>query len=252
MQLFELRSARNFSSRVRPLAWLLLLCAIGPLLSACASPWVDPKHPGVISGTLMVFWVGDDKFVYYPAPSAPLTFKLPPFLRDKVKHDDIVPGAIYTDGGSIPRALRSLVGFSPWGYGPAYIVHDWLFVAHHCIVTKQEAKLADYGDEVAKVRNVDFKASADMLAAVIQALIEQDKVPRHGNAPEAIYSGVDSFVARNLWDTKDPDSCEKVSDADLDKIRKALQQRSTLSLSTAQRIAPQPGNQPVLVYQQQF
>lgn len=32
---------------------------------------------------------------------------------------------MFTDGGSIPVQF-GLKNYSPWGYGPAFIVHDWL------------------------------------------------------------------------------------------------------------------------------
>ena len=102
-------------------------------LCACATPRIELSDPGEISGKLMVFWDREDHFIYYPFYGDPLTYRLPRSVAEKVGVDTIRPGAIYTDGGSIPRAVRGVVGFSPWGYGPAYIVHDWLFVAHHCI-----------------------------------------------------------------------------------------------------------------------
>ena len=142
-------------------------------LVACAAPRIELSDPGEISGKLMVFWDREDHFIYYPFYGDPLTYRLPRSVAEKVGVDTIRPGAIYTDGGSIPRAVRGVVGFSPWGYGPAYIVHDWLFVAHHCIRHGLEDRHDPRDrDEVETVRKVDFPLSADILAGVIQALIE--------------------------------------------------------------------------------
>lgn len=195
----------------------------------------------------MVFWVGEDKFVYYPYYSDPLTYKLPAQLAKRVGKDFIRPGAIYTDGGSIPRAVRGWAGFSPWGYGPAYIVHDWLFVARHCILNNR-IELHDKRDweEVDKVRKVDFQLSADMLAAVIQALVKQEKVPARGFAPSAIYTAVESGVARRLWDSRDPASCSPPSKEVLADIERKI--GTGLKLATA----PDVTGGPVLVYQQRF
>ena len=75
----------------------------------------DPDDPGRISGELMVFWDGYDRFIYYPYYRNPLTFHLPKELEGKLGTKTIRPGAIYTDGGSIPQALRNLTGLSPLG-----------------------------------------------------------------------------------------------------------------------------------------
>lgn len=216
--------------------------------SSCVSPKVDPDDPGEVSGKLMVFWTGYDDFVYYPYYSDPLVYRLPRELAEKIGSDTIRPGAIYTDGGSIPQALRSVTGLSPWGYRPAYIVHDWLFVAHHCIV-HDRVDSHDRRDrpEVETVRAIDFAMSADILASVIQALVKQERVPKNALAPGAIYAGVDSIVAKNLWDSRDPKSCdppaaEVIRDIE-DKLRRG----------TMRAALPSPGDKPpLLIYQQDF
>jgi len=37
-----------------------------------------------------------------------------------------------TDAGTIPQILWTLPGFSPWEFGPAYIIHDWEFRSRAC------------------------------------------------------------------------------------------------------------------------
>jgi len=218
------------------------------LLASCTTAKLDPNDPGLVSGYLMVFWVGEDKFVYYPFYDDPLVFKLPRSMAQKLGSDvtTIRPGAIYTDGGSIPSAVRGWAGLSPWGYGPAYIVHDWLFVAHHCIVTDQVA-LHDKRDlaEVDKVRNVDFQMSADMLAAVIDALVRQNLVPKRDFAPGAIYTAVESGIARSLWDTTRRDSCRPVEPKIIADIEKKLRAKAF------DRLTEDDGG-PVLVFQRRF
>ena len=88
-------------------------------LAGCAT-LAQPGPGGRLKGKLIVQWVGENRFAYLPDPKDPLTF---------VTTDNraIIPQPMYTDGGSIPPILQPIPGFSPWGYGPAYIVHDWLF-----------------------------------------------------------------------------------------------------------------------------
>ncbi len=93
-------------------------------LGGCATATV-PGPGGTLSGKLVVQWVAENRFIYRPDAADPLRFRRP-------NGQEIVPQEIFTDGGSIPPVFWSLPGFSPWGYGPAYIVHDWLFQQHRC------------------------------------------------------------------------------------------------------------------------
>jgi hypothetical protein len=222
------------------------------VLACCASPRIDPNDPGALRGQLMIFWVGEDRFVYYPAPEDPLVYELPSSLKATTGADSIRPGIIYTDGGSIPSAVRGWAGFSPWGYGPAYIVHDWLFAAHHCIVHARTDLLdPDDRDEADKVRKVSFPASADILAGVIEVLIRQKVVPRHGAAPRAIYSAVDSVIAKGLWDSRDPASCRQPTDVEVAKIRRAIDYQQRLAAGSRFAAPPKPPKDAaVMVYRQ--
>ena len=85
----------------------------------------QPQAPlGELHGVLLIKWVREDRFVFVPDESDPLTYER--------AGRRIVPGAMFTDGGSIPRLFWSVKGFSPWSYGPAYALHDWLFRQHRC------------------------------------------------------------------------------------------------------------------------
>jgi hypothetical protein len=94
------------------------------VLSGCAT-LTQPRPGGMLTGKLIVQWAGENQFIYLPDPDDPLTFVTSDQRR-------IVPQRMYTDGGSVPTVFWALPGFSPWGYGPAYIIHDWLFEQHHC------------------------------------------------------------------------------------------------------------------------
>ena len=82
------------------LAGLLSLC-----LAACGSFTYEGTPLGKLRGQLLVIWVGEDRFVYWPLTKDPLTFTLGLDLQQKLGIQTIRPGLMYTDGGSIPRPL---------------------------------------------------------------------------------------------------------------------------------------------------
>lgn len=226
------------------------LFMLGAAAACTTVPAIDPEDPGRVSGYLMVFWDGEDNFIYYPYYADPLTYTLPKALAERLGYDKIRPGAMFTDGGSIPQAVRSWTGLSPWGYGPAYIVHDWLFIARHCNRTGQTDRFDKRDrDEAHKVEAVDFQRSADVLAAVIQALVAQDKVPKRDFAPKAIYTAVDSGIARNLWDSNDPKGCNLPSA----KVLKDIHDKLAAAGNRAFVLLPgEPEGRSTLIYQQRF
>lgn len=243
------QDANAGSRRSTMLRGLYLTSALFAMaFGGCASPRLDLSDPGKVSGLLMIFWIREDEFIYYPFHGDPLIYTLPRELKHLAPDGQIRPGAIYTDGGSIPRALRNIAGLSPWGYAPAYIVHDWLFVAHHCIEHERvgEHDARDL-EEVEKIREVTFKDSADILAGVVEALVVQKKVPKRAIAPGAIYSAVDSHIARRIWDNPDPKSCDPVTQKDISDIEAKIRAKSF-------RLVPEPpgADGPVLVHVHRF
>ena len=128
-------------------------------LAHCAPVNYAALPEGKFSGSLFVMWVGegdaqgDGKFVFVPNPDAPLVFT----RGGDPTVSEVVPGMMYTDGGSIPKAAQLFKGFSPWGYAPAYMVHDWLFVARHCL---RDGKATDAQKDL---EAVDFPMSAAIL-----------------------------------------------------------------------------------------
>jgi len=81
---------------------------------------------GVLSGDIVLKWAKPDLFEFVPDKDNPLTF------TRNGESIPIQPGVMFTDGGSIPRPMRAFKNYSPWGYAPAFIIHDWLFVMQHC------------------------------------------------------------------------------------------------------------------------
>lgn len=178
-----------------------ILGALGLLavLSGCGSLDYTKLTPGALSGSLFVMWIdegnssGDGTFLFVPDPNDPLTFTR---ANQALPGAVIKPGLMYTDGGSIPKVAQVFNGLSPWGYAPAYMIHDWLFVAHHCIVDGE----AD--PRFTQVQGVTFQDSAEILGEAIKALVEARTVKANDVATGAITSAVAGPVAKGLWDTR--------------------------------------------------
>jgi hypothetical protein len=199
---------------IRMIRWFAVLA-----LAACG--FVDyPAAPvGRFDGTLFVMWVGetqdgrgDGRFVFVPSED-PLTFTR---TRSDGTEQAIRPEMMYTDGGSIPALAQVFNGFSPWGYAPAYMVHDWLFVARKCLndgqATETEMQMA----------GVSFQDSAVIAAEAIKTLIASKKVTPNDVAPGVISSVVAGPIARQLWQQKGACAANRIAPEHLAMIRRAL------------------------------
>ncbi|WP_424830899.1 hypothetical protein [Ruegeria sp.] len=153
-------------------------------------------------GRLFVMWVGegsaysgDGRFVFIPNPNDPLTFTRLDNLGNVIGQP-IRPEIMYTDGGSIPRLATVFKGLSPWGYAPAYMVHDWLFIAHHCNVdgtpTEEEKRMSD----------LNFSDSAIIMAEAIKSLQVSGQVQNNDVSGFAVSSAVSGPISRSLWNRK--------------------------------------------------
>jgi hypothetical protein len=203
----------KFSNFIRTI-WL------GLSLAGCVSVQYQPDTPAYFSGSVLVIWVGetegsagDGKFLFVPSPVEPLIFHR---HASDTHGREIEPGLMYTDGGSIPKVAQVFNGLSPWGYAPAYMIHDWLFTARHCLVDGEQ------DPKYQQVKDIEFDESAEILNEAISALVKQRRVRREDLAIGAITGAVDSFVARGLWDQKDACKNLKVSAEDLAAARKVF------------------------------
>lgn len=188
-----------------------LVAALFISLTGCGSVDYDKAQVGRFDGSLFVMWVGeggplgDGAFVYVPAPGHELTFTR---VSAAGKEQVIRPTMMYTDGGSIPRIGQVFKGFSPWGYAPAYMVHDWLFRARQCIrdgkATKAEAMVAE----------ISFEESAQIIAEAIKTLQEEGRVGPDDVAPRVISSAVAGPVSQHLWRKEGACPVPRVSEAD--------------------------------------
>jgi hypothetical protein len=108
----------------------------------------------------------------------------------------IVPETMYTDGGSVPQILWGIPGLSPWALGPAYIIHDWIFLVHRCSLPAPP-----------EVKAITFEQSAQILAEVGKSLVEAGLIK--DNRLEEIVWAVRTKYALSLWERPPtPRECE--------------------------------------------
>jgi hypothetical protein len=162
----------------------VLLSPVLFVLNGCSSMHYARVSPGELKGRLIVEWYDRDSFVFIPDPENPLTFTRP---NGK---GVIEPERMQTDGGSIPRFLWGFKNYSPWGFGPAFIVHDWLFVAHH----NGDPRYSEY----------TLEESALVMSEVMKTMMEKERVEK-GVTPQkfvmySMYLAVKSSIARQWWD----------------------------------------------------
>lgn len=151
----------------------------------CVGCAYDRTKVGKIHGKYSLTWVSSDLFAFIPDANDPFCF-------ERHNGERIYPAAMYTDGGSIPRPLWAFRNYSPWTYGPAYLVHDWLFLAHDCGPD-------DY-------QRYTVEEAATVMAEAMKTLMENDKAPKNRLAFEMIYRAVKTDVAEKLWDA--PSECD--------------------------------------------
>jgi hypothetical protein len=93
-----------------------------------------------------------------------------------------------TDLGSIPRAVGLFFrGLTPWGYAPAYLVHDWQFEQHHCGRT-----------------NATFEDVRDTMMQGVKTLMEAQTAPKNLRDFWLLYQGINSQIARRYWNRNPP------------------------------------------------
>lgn len=173
------------------------LLALTLAVAACGHVDYAGTRPGEFEGNLFVMWVGEGgssgagKFLFVPDPNDPLTFI---WTNDKGTERVVRPEMMYTDGGSVPRFFQVFKGFSPWGYAPAYMIHDWLYVARHCNrdgrANEAEKEMADIG----------FQESARIMAAAMITLRDTGRVRRDDLAMTVISDAVAGPIAQAVWD----------------------------------------------------
>ena len=158
---------------------LSLICGTA-FLTGCSDLEYNKHKVGELKGRLIIEWISSDSFRFLKHATDPLRF---------TRHDGmkIVPGTMITDGGSVPAALRSVKTYSPWGFGPAFVIHDWLFQMKSC-------KLPGY-------EKLTLDSSADIMAEIIKTMMESkdygepDKLTLY-----SMHQAVKSRYAKEMWE----------------------------------------------------
>jgi Protein of unknown function (DUF1353) len=185
---------------------VVILAAAAVLAGGCAA--LTARTPsisgGELSGKLALAWDDGYQFVAYPIKGSELTYKLPKGHRLAGLIGEIKPGLMFTDGGSIPRTFWSFDGLSPWEYGPAFILHDWIFSRHYCDKNDYPVRLDEANDI--------------LLDAMI--LLDRQLREKGGKRPhntEEVRQLIDAAVtkfSKNAWENgkcpKTPDDLYKV------------------------------------------
>ena len=164
------RLAKFFSTIALVAIWSTDLYAAG---------FYDTVNPGKLSGKLIVQWIEPDVFLFLPDKETPLKFT-------RSNGDTVTPGRMLTDGGSIPRPLWILRNYSPWGYAPAFIVHDWLFEMKHC---KKEGFM-----------KYNYQDAAMIMAEVMKTMMESKKVAVDTLTVWSMHTAVSSNIAAKHWE----------------------------------------------------
>lgn len=163
---------------------------------------------GEFQGSALVVWVGpansskvgDGKFLYVPLGDDALIFRRDKANKPSKGSEVITPEAFYTDGGSIPRAVQGTPGFSAWGYGPAYVIHDWLYVARKCLNDDARDGTNLATPEMRKLANMSFQESANIMMETVKALLQDHDVAANETVPGPIFGAFTSGpVSRRSW-----------------------------------------------------
>jgi len=172
-------------------------------VTGCTSLDYNAVPVGRFEGSALVVWVGpgdedtsgDGKFLYVPRTGDELEFFRAPSADASDGNEIIRPGPFYTNGGSIPRFVQNIRGFNAWAFGPAYIIHDWLFVVRKC---------ANDGDPDAldqPIASMEFRETGLIMAETIKTVSAQyDLAPETGQAGAIIAPVTLGPISRGLWD----------------------------------------------------
>lgn len=164
------------------------VCVLFPFLgSGCASWHYDRVRVGSLNteAVIALRWISPDEFMFVPDPDPAKRLRFTRADGTVIEIDR----AFLTDGGSIPRLLWVLEHYSPWGYAPAFVIHDWLFERHH----------ANAGEPYA---SISLNDAAWIMSEIMKTLMvtEPEKFPTDKSAVYVMHLAVDSVFAKRYWD----------------------------------------------------
>lgn len=153
------------------------------LLWRITGQFPDFKRRGRFSGEIMLIYRSPTDFMFVPNVEKPFRFERGSDPFDfKPTGEVIEPGAMETDGGSVPR-VAELVGLNRLTYFQAYLVHDWEFDQHH--------------------QGKGTKTLEDVNATLCEAIytLQMDgKAAMNFFHIRLVYDGVASPIGQDVWD----------------------------------------------------
>jgi Protein of unknown function (DUF1353) len=181
--------SRSLSLRLGETVAKLPIATVVAVCIALASPAISQENAGQpafadiqigkLSGKLVVQWISPDLFLFLPDATTPLKFT-------RKSGQSIAPGKMLTDGGSIPRPIWILRNYSPWGFAPAFIMHDWLFAMKKCRYPGFE--------------KYTLEEAGLVMTEVMKTMIESKTVDAGPVTVGAMYLAVVSSPARQEWE----------------------------------------------------
>jgi hypothetical protein len=170
--------------------WMALVFLLPIGLSGCATRHFEQTTEGHLEGDLIVEWRKPNSFVFIPSLENPLRFT-------RGNNGEVIqPDRMWTDGGSIPRPFWVFKNYSPWGYGPAFIIHDWLFHMQDC--------------EMPGYEQYDLKTAAIVMSEVMKTLLmDPDFDYGDKSSMYLMFKAVQTEPARSAWKDR---NCEIVDE----------------------------------------
>lgn len=135
------------------------------------------ERRGAFLGRYSLEWNGPRDYTFIPDKDDPFRF----VAKDGT---ETRPQRMKTDGGSVPRIAWAVPDLDPWTYLPAYLIHDWGFITHHCLPDASRT----------------FEEVNQALAEGIYTMMMDGTVPADWRKVEVVYRSVSSSVGRGLWD----------------------------------------------------
>ncbi len=157
--------------------------------------FVDSLNLGEFAGKFSLEWLGPECFNYKPDTKDPFRF----IRKDKDGNivEEIIPQVMETDGGSVPKLLQAVPGLSAWAYGPAYLIHDWEFLAYD-LARVEEGFYFDKSFE-----EVNLTLAEGIWTLMNNGYCSCEKPECNKGNVQAIYSAVMTPFARRLWEDLD-------------------------------------------------
>jgi len=150
----------------------------GDLAAELAAEYAIGSFEGLES--IRLRWVRPNWFEFIPKRANPFRFT-------RANGEQIEPRHMFTDGGSIPRLFRWSNDLDPWGFAPAFLLHDYEFDLHHCGIGQKS-----------------FEDVRDMMMEAVRTLMNMGLCPSSSVVFGMLSLGIDSIVARRLWNAQPP------------------------------------------------